>query len=74
MNSTDPDPIMLRMAILQALIRGLMKKYCPSGVATLEDMMYAGSPRYQGEIGWQTVGDDVIVYYKEEEEEEDEIS
>jgi hypothetical protein len=51
-----------------------MKKFCPTGVVTLENFLYDGTPRYTGEIGWQTVGDDVILYYKEEEEEEDEIS
>jgi hypothetical protein len=68
------DSIMVELAKFRCLVRGLMQKFCPTGVVTLENFLYDGTPRYTGEIGWQTVGDDVILYYKEEEEEEDEIS
>jgi len=59
-----------RCGVLKSLLVALMRKFSEGGVVTIENMLYDGAPRYDGEIGWTTVGDDVIVTYKEEERDE----
>ena len=54
-------------SILKAIIVALVRKFGEGGVVTLENMLYDGTPSYKGELGWNTVGDDVILYFKEEE-------